>query len=163
MRIERVVINASPLITLFRAGLHPLLAQLFPELVVPAAVWAEVVNRTHDDPATRGLPRAGWAQQRQIADSPNVAAWGLGAGETAVLSFAQQHRDYIAIVDDREARRCARVLGLAIIGTAGVVVLARRRGLIDSTEFALRQLQNAGLWLAESLIAELALADKDIV
>ena len=37
MRIERVVINASPLITLFRAGLHPLLPQLFPELVVPTA------------------------------------------------------------------------------------------------------------------------------
>ena len=30
MRIERVVINASPLITLFRGGLHPLLPELFP-------------------------------------------------------------------------------------------------------------------------------------
>jgi hypothetical protein len=40
MRVERVVINASPLITLFRSGLHPLLPQLFPDLAVPAAVWA---------------------------------------------------------------------------------------------------------------------------
>lgn len=159
MRVERVVINSSPLITLFRAGLHPLLPQLFPELVVPTAVWAEVVNRTHDDPATRGLPGSAWAQQREIADSPDVAAWGLGAGETSVLSFAQQHHDYTAIVDDREARRCAHVLGLSIIGTAGVVVLARRRGLIDSTEAALRRLQGAGLWLAEPLITKLAAAD----
>jgi len=159
MRVERVVINASPLITLFRAGLHPLLPQLFPDLVVPAAVWAEVVNCTYDDPATSGLPGAAWAQQLQTVDSPEVAAWGLGAGETAVLSFAQQHRDYFAIVDDREARRCARVLGIAILGTAGVVVLAKRRGLIESTEGALRRLQDAGLWLAESLITKLAAAD----
>lgn len=156
MRIERVVVNASPLIALFRAGLHPLLPQLFPELVVPAAVWSEVVSSTHDDPAARGLPGAAWAQQRQTTDSPEVAAWGLGAGETAVLSFAQHHREYTACVDDREARRCAAVLGLATIGTAGVVVLARRRGLIDSTEAALRRLQAAGLWISEPLMAKLA-------
>jgi predicted nucleic acid-binding protein len=162
MRVERVVINSSPLITLFRSGLHPLLPQLFPDLVVPEAVWAEVVNRTYDDPAARGLPGAAWAQQRQTVDSPEVAAWGLGAGETAVLSYAQQHRDYFAIVDDREARRCARVLGIAIIGTAGVVVLANRRGLIESTEGALRRLQDAGLWLAESLITKLAAADGNV-
>ncbi|MCF8209799.1 MAG: DUF3368 domain-containing protein [Rhodoferax sp.] len=159
MRIERVVINASPLITLFRAGLHPLLPQLFPELLVPAAVWAEVVSSTHDDPAARGLPQAIWAQQRQTTESSDVAAWGLGAGETAVLSFAHRHRDFVACVDDREARRCAAVLGLSTIGTAGVVVLARRRGLIDSTEAALRSLQAAGLWISDRLIAKLAQAD----
>jgi predicted nucleic acid-binding protein len=159
MRIERVVINASPLITLYRAGLHPLLAQLFSELVVPTAVWAEVVSSTHDDPAARGLPQAPWAQQRQTTESPDVSAWGLGAGETAVLSFAQHQRAFTACVDDREARRCAAVLGLNTIGTAGVVVLARRRGLIDSTEAALRRLQAAGLWISEPLIAKLAQAD----
>lgn len=57
MRVERVVINASPLITLFRAGLHPLLPELFPDLVVPDAVWAEVVNRTHADPAALACRR----------------------------------------------------------------------------------------------------------
>lgn len=159
MRIERVVINASPLITLFRAGLHPLLPQLFPDLVVPEAVWAEVVNRTYNDPATRGLPEAAWAIKRPAAISPDVTAWGLGAEETAVLSFAQQNRNYTAIVDDRQARRCARVLNIALMGTAAVVVLARRRGLIDSTEDILRRLQGAGLWLSEALIAKLAAAD----
>lgn len=159
MRLERVVINASPLITLFRAGLHPLLPQLFPDLLVPEAVWVEVVSSTHDDPATQGLPRSDWARRQPVSDSPDVAAWGLGAGETAVLSFALLHREYTAIVDDREARRCAHVLGIAVIGTAGVVVLARRRGLIDSTEIALRRLQSVGLWLAESLITKLAATD----
>jgi len=107
MRIERVVINASPLITLFRAGLHPLLPKLFPDLVVPDAVWAEVVNRTYDDPATRGLPGSAWAQKLETSISQDVMEWRLGAGETAVLSYAQHNRDYTAIVDDREARRCA--------------------------------------------------------
>jgi len=159
MRIERVVINASPLITLFRADLHYLLPQLFPDLVVPEAVWEEVVNHPPDDPATQGLPKSHWV--RKVATQPNinVFAWGLGAGETAVLSFAQNNRDYTAIIDDRAARRCARVLGVAFMGTAGVLVLAKRRGLIDSVEKSLRRLQRAGLWLSEELIVRLAVED----
>lgn len=160
MRVERVVINASPLITLFRAGLHPLLPELFPDLIVPDAVWAEVVNRTHDDPAARGLPEAIWAKKLAVPVSQDVMEWGLGAGETAVLSYARHNRGYTAIVDDREARRCASVLNISLIGTAGIIVLARRRGLIDSTEAALRQLQGAGLWVSEQLIVKLAADDK---
>lgn len=86
--------------------------------------------------------------------------WGLGAEETAALSYAQHNRDYTAIVDDREARRCASILNISLIGTAGVVVLTRRRGLIDSMEVALRQLQGAGLWMLEQLIVKLAADDK---
>lgn len=87
MRIERVVVNASPLITLFRAGLHPLLPRLFTEIVVPEAVWAEVVSQTHNDPAARGLPASNWARRTPTPICPDVALWNLGAGETAVLSF----------------------------------------------------------------------------
>lgn len=38
------------------------------------------------------------------------------------------------------------------MGTAGMVVLAKRKGLIASVEDALRQLQGSGLWLCEDLI-----------
>lgn len=156
MPIERVAINASPLITLFRAGLNPLLPQLFSELLVPEAVWGEVVSRNYDDPATHGLPRASWATRSPAPNDPAIVLWNLGAGETAVLSLARLNPGYTAIVDDRAARRCARVLGIKTIGTAGVIVLAQRRGLIESVEGALRRLQDAGLWLAEELIARLA-------
>ena len=53
MLIEKVFVNASPLISLFRANLHPLLPRLFPEVLVPDAVWAEVVNRTRTAAAAR--------------------------------------------------------------------------------------------------------------
>lgn len=46
MLIDKVVINSSPLIILFRADLHHILPGLFPELLIPEAVWSELVNRT---------------------------------------------------------------------------------------------------------------------
>lgn len=44
MPIEVVVVNASPLITLFRSGQADLLPRLFKRVVVPQAVWEEVVQ-----------------------------------------------------------------------------------------------------------------------
>ncbi|MCF7997116.1 MAG: DUF3368 domain-containing protein [Chromatiaceae bacterium] len=155
MPIDRVVINASPLITLFRSGLHPVLPQLFPELLVPDAVWNEVVSKTYDDPAARGLPTASWARRTAATLDPRVQLWGLGAGETAVLSMAMRKSGCTAIVDDRAARRCARVLSIPLIGTVGVIVLAKRRGFLGSVEEALHRLQSAGLWLSAGLIEKL--------
>lgn len=161
MQIERVVINASPLITLFRAGLHPLLPQLFSELYVPEAVWDEVIHGGHDDPARHGLVEAEWVQKITTSVAPDVLTWNLGAGETAVLSHVLRNRGCFAIVDDRAARRCAHILNIHQFGTAGVIVLAKRHGLIDSVENGLRQLQHAGLWLSETMVRELAAAEDE--
>lgn len=57
-----------------------------------------------------------------------------------------------AIVDDDYARRCARGLGVGTLGTCGVLVLAKRRGVIDAVEPALYALKDAGLWLSPTLI-----------
>ena len=140
MRIDQVVINASLMISLFRAGLQPLLPRLFSDVRVPKAVWDEVVKGGRDDPATRGLPGVDWIEQIKTAADMKVIGWNLGAGETTVLSFALHNPPYSAIVDDRAARRCAHVMNILLLGTAGVIVLAKRRGLIDSVESGLRQL-----------------------
>ncbi|HCA96836.1 MAG TPA: DUF3368 domain-containing protein, partial [Cyanobacteria bacterium UBA9226] len=43
----------------------------------------------------------------EISDvAPEVAAWDLGKGESAVLSFALKNSGFVAIIDDRAARRC---------------------------------------------------------
>ncbi|MEE4376335.1 MAG: DUF3368 domain-containing protein [Candidatus Competibacteraceae bacterium] len=156
MSIDGVVINASPLIALFRANLQSVLPRLFSELLVPTDVWKEVVNRTHDDPATRALPQSPWAKQVPVSIDPRIRLWNLGAGETAVLSLALSKPGGLAIVDDRAARRCAHVMEITTIGTAGVIVLAKRKGVIASVEGALRQLQGAGLWLSDGLVSQLA-------
>lgn len=159
MSIDRFAINASPLITLYRARLEWLLPRLFERVLVPEAVWLKVVSPDHADPVSSKLSTADWAIRQPVAVRAEVAAWNLGAGETALLSLGMTERGVKTILDDRSARRCTRVLGISVMGTAGVVVLARKRGLIPSTEQALRQLQVAGAWLSESLITQLAAED----
>ncbi|MGV6815780.1 MAG: DUF3368 domain-containing protein [Thiotrichales bacterium] len=153
MPVDRIVINASPLICLFRSELHDLLPQLFTEINVPDAVWQEVTQGGHDDPASRGLEKAEWAIHLPPTEiDPVIQAWDLGAGETSVLGFARQHPEYPAAIDDAAARRCARSLNINTLGTGGILVLAKRRGLIDSLAEALEAVQESGLWLRNQLV-----------
>ena len=76
MQIDAVVINASPLITLFRSGQADLLPQLFKRIVVPQAVWQEVVQDDWDDPPARELRQQSWPVLESVDISPRVAAIG---------------------------------------------------------------------------------------
>lgn len=54
-QIKRVVINASPLIILFRSHLDRLLPGLFDEIYITEAVWSEVTRGGHMGAAVPGL------------------------------------------------------------------------------------------------------------
>jgi len=153
MPIERVVVNASPLIVLFKSQQADLLAELFSEIVVPGAVWEEIIAAGKTDAAAHQLPTVAWARRVEISTiAPEILAWGLDAGESEVLSFALNNSGYRAMVDDAAARRCARTLGISTLGTGGALVLAKRRGLIPSISPAIQALRDSGLWLSEEVV-----------
>ncbi len=152
MSIKPVVVNSSPLITLFNSQLADLLPQLFDQVQVPPAVWKEVTAHKNDI-AAQNLPKIDWAIQcEEMPVHPLVSAWDLGAGESAVLTYVIAHPHYIAMIDDAAARRCAISLNISTLGTGGMIVLAKRKGLISSIEEPIQALQNSGLWLSKSLV-----------
>ncbi len=53
---------------------------------------------------------------------------------------------------DRAARRCAETLNIKTLGTGGILVLAKRRGLIQNVSLELKKLTGAGLWLSDEII-----------
>lgn len=154
MQIEKVVVNASPLILLFKSGLEDLLPQLFSTIIVPDAVCGEV-SRGGDIAAQKLLDsKTIWIRRETIQITAEVLVWNLGDGESEVLSWAFANKDFRAAIDDRAARNCAETLGIKIIGTGGILVLAKKRGLINSVGEALDKLQNVGLYISND-IAEL--------
>jgi len=154
MPIKQVVINASPLITLFASNQQYILSKLFNEIIVPEEVWEEVIESGHFDQAAKEIPNTPWLLKTKVETlSPVVMSWDLGKGETAVISYAAMHSEYHVIIDDEAALRCAKTLSIKSLGTLGILLLAKRRGVIDSVSPAIKQLQNAGLWLGENLIS----------
>jgi len=152
MHVEKIVLNASPLILLCNAELDFILPELFAEIIVPETVWQEIVGGPHVDRAAQLLPELAWLKKEPINPVPDVIRWDLGMGETEVLSFAVKHSDYTPVLDDILAKKCARSLGIQTIGTGAILILAKEQGLIESVEQSLRTLQNVGLWISESII-----------
>jgi predicted nucleic acid-binding protein len=128
------------------------LAQLAEQLIVPAAVVTEVMAGPPQDPARRLLEGGFGVRAVPQPLSPRVLAWGLGQGETEVLSLALSEESCAVIVDDAAARRCAIALGIPLIGTLGVVVRAKRLGRIDSAAAVFRSLRNSGFHIDDRTV-----------
>jgi predicted nucleic acid-binding protein len=73
-----------------------------------------------------------WPRLRQLAEARPavVVRRTLGAGETEALALALEVRPDRLILDDLAARRIADRLRLPIIGTLGILLAAKRRGLV---------------------------------
>jgi predicted nucleic acid-binding protein len=146
------VVNASPLIALGHAGMLDLLEQLPSELIVPVAV-AEEILAGPEDPAHRAMA-SGWGPRRSTTVPASVAEWSLGKGESAVLSLALDV-GATAVLDDRNARRCARTLGVPVIGTLGVILRAKNQGLIPAAGPVVRSVLDAGLYYDSEAVLKL--------
>ena len=150
---EHWVVNASPLIVLSKIGKAALLTQLADQVVVPQAVAAEILAGPVDDPA-RQLISQGDFRLQEVAPHAEILTWDLGAGETAVLSYALAVAGWTAVLDDGAARRCARIFKLPCKGTLALVLLARKRQLIPSASSVLRDLLAVGFRLDDAVIRE---------
>lgn len=83
---------------------------------------------------------------------PAIAAWDLGLGETQVLSWCYGAPEYEAILDDGQARKCGKTLGIPVRGTLGVIMLARRENLIDSIAPWLARLVEQGFRIDKKIL-----------
>lgn len=150
-----LVVNASPLILLARIDRLDLIASLANLIVVPEAVIREIQAGSGRDGSAgkvQNLPSILRVEDRPVPD--RIRIWDLGAGESQVLAHALERPGAEAVLDDLAARRCARSLGLSMIGTLGVVILCRHRGVISAARPVLEMLCEAGLRLKPALMDE---------
>jgi predicted nucleic acid-binding protein len=150
---RRFVVNASPVIFLTQIRALPLLRDLTSEVIIPMAVRNEVLAGAgyHDSLVPVEFPS--WMIVRpDLPLPPEVAGWDLGAGESQVLAHAAVAMDCEAVLDDLQARRCARGLGLLTTGTLGIILRAKRAGLISAARPLVEDLLRKGLYLSQAVV-----------
>lgn len=147
------VVDTSALLALANVGRLDLLTSRQQQLIVPEAVAVEVLAGPPSQPARVALDAGFGAPFQPVTLDPEVLAWSLGAGESAVLSLARS-RGALAILDDQEARRAARTLGVRVTGTLGIVLQGVREGHVASGVQIVRELRAGGLWLDDRVVAD---------
>jgi len=148
------VCNASPLIGLARVDMAWLPFRLFPEVVVPEEVRQELLVK--ESPDRQQLDKV--LEQARIhpcQGQPNrLLCAELDSGEAAVISAALQLGLSCVIFDERKARRVAsHVYGFQVKGTAGLLVEAKNRGMIETVRPYLTGMIQGGYFLGPNLVA----------
>lgn len=147
------VVNASPLIFLARGGHLPLLRCVADIVLVPHAVAEEINARGDQDVTSCALRQHGWLTIIPGIPIPAIIqAWGLGAGESAVVALALQHLNATAILDDQAGRKCAAACGISVRGTLGVVLYAKKQGRIPAARPVLEDLVRNGMYLSRTTL-----------
>lgn len=150
---KTIIADSSPLIVLLKSDLENILPELFEEIIVPEAVWQEILSSGKTDAATQKLPLLLWIKRTSAKESnKEIENYNLGKGETEALSLALEIPESGVILDDFAARKCARDLQIPFIGTGGLLISAKQKGLISSVSEALEKVQNEGLWLSDTVI-----------
>jgi uncharacterized protein len=129
-----VVTNAGPLIYLSVLGRLALLRDLFSEVLLPEAVYEEVVLHGHGLPGaneTKAAVDDGWLRRVAVQNQSLVDALlgELDVGEAEAIALARESGLRRLLMDDRKGRAKALLMGLKVTGTIGVVLLARSSGI----------------------------------
>jgi hypothetical protein len=127
-----VVSNTSPLVNLAAIGQLDLLKQLYGGIVIPQAVYAEIVIAGAGQPGAVEVKTLDWIKTRPVANRTAVASLQLelDAGEAEAILLAVELNAGLILLDERKGRRVALRLGLRPMGLLGALVEAKHKGSV---------------------------------
>lgn len=150
-RASIVVADAGPLIALGRLCLLDLLPRLFADVQVTATVLDECLAQPERPDAQRIAASLAAGHIRCCPDAEGLDAGLLDPGEASAITRAREIGAGL-LMDDRAAVAHARAIGLKVLGTLGILVLAKRRGLLKEIRPLVHQMRDGGHYLSEAAI-----------
>jgi len=141
-----VIADSSCLIGLSKIGQLNILPQLFGKIIIPEAVYYEVVIRGSGKAGAEEVKNADWIENQKVKNELAVRAFriNLGFGESEVIALANEYQADFIILDDWKARQTAEELELPVIGTIAILQKAVEKGIIENLPTVLENLRNAG-------------------
>jgi predicted nucleic acid-binding protein len=137
-----IIADTSCLIVLTNIGELELLERVYGEITTTTAV-----SREYDQP----LPP--WVRITDPADHyrQQILELQLDRGEASAIALAIETPDSTIILDDYKARQIAEQLGLRITGTIGVIIQAKRQGVISLIKPMLEKIRETDFRITEGL------------
>lgn len=144
-----VVPDAGPLIYLAGAGQLELLPALYSQVVVPRIVFDEIVVAGAGLTGAREVEGANWLQVQDVPVEPSLLA-RLDRGEAAAIPLAERLGATL-LADDARAREVARERALVVIGTLGVLLVAKKKGLLGAIRPIVLRMEAMGMFVSAQL------------
>lgn len=127
-----IVCNTSPITNLAAISQLELLHSLYGEIVIPQAVYDELTEVGYPVPGMTEVETADWIKVMAVCDRAQVATFQqvVDAGEAEAIALALELSAERLLIDEATGRAIAEASGLKITGVLGVLLIAKRQGLI---------------------------------
>lgn len=139
------VSNSSPLIVFQAVSALELLTGCFTGIVVPQEVKDEVRRFPNDFVSARRI------MNLEVLSRLSTE---VDLGEAAAIALTLETPGSTVILDDRKGRDLARRNGLNVVGSLGIIIRAKHRGVIPLARPVINELRSAGLFISDSLVRQ---------
>ena len=128
-------------------------------------VYTEVVINGTGKPGATEVQTADWIIRQPVTDKDQVITLHnrapIGSGECGAIVLAQEVGAEKIIIDDRVARRVAIAKGLSVIGTVGVLCVAKAKGIIPAVKPILNDLLSHGTRISNQLYHHILVTERE--
>lgn len=151
--MQKVVSNSSPIIHLAKIGKLSLLREYFNTIMVPESVFKECVAEGKDRKEVEAIKKAEWIRVAEVQDKKLVKLLqsSLDDGESEAIALSLESGADLILLDDSDAsaREKARIYGLTVTGTLGVLLRAKKDRKISSLKENIIKLRDSGFWVSD--------------
>lgn len=151
-----IVSDTTPISELAKVDHLNLLPKLFGKVVIPQGVFDELQGGEH--PAAKLVQNLSWLEVVTVDNQQLVRelqqSFKLDLGESEAIALAEEISASGLLIDERAARKVAMAQKLPLIGTVGILLLAKRRGLLDSVKDVLDEMQEQGMRISDRLYVQ---------
>ncbi len=150
----KAICNTGPIIALSMIDRIDILRHIFEFIAVPEEVHKEILEGGATNAGLANYRKVKWIKVVALSSPVDpLLRTSLDAGEAAVIGLARELNANVVVVDERKARKIARtVYGLHVIGSARILVEAKRRGLLDNIGSELQTMRDGGYWIGDSIV-----------
>jgi predicted nucleic acid-binding protein len=141
-----IVSDASCLILLQKLNRLDVLRELFNEITITEPIEKEFGDKLPDyfkkvEPKDKNYQR--------------ILERFLDAGEASAIALALENEGCLLMLDDQKARKEVRQMSLRMTGTIGILLLAIEKGLIESGEQLIYDIQKTNFRISDKYLDEI--------
>lgn len=153
-----VVSDTTPIISLIKIDKLDILEAMFGEVQIPEAVFHELTSNVLFREEAKAVIECNHIKKMPVDNMQSVnllrRSTNLDAGESEAIVLADSLDNSILLIDEAKGRRIAKNMGLNIMGTIGILLVAYEDGLLDkeSIEECIEGIRNSNLRISETLL-----------